>query len=134
MMLALDLQAGMDLLFERFRYAELIDYRTPRPPFGLDDAAWVAGRARTWLAATSGDEASPWSRRWPHPSVSGTSDRPVSWSAAPRLERHDDQAPDVASCCTGGRALAWSRSAATKASTMTGSNWVPRPAAISASA
>jgi hypothetical protein len=50
---ALDLQAVLDLLFERCRYAELLDYRAapPPPPFTLDDARWVAEPVERWLAA-----------------------------------------------------------------------------------
>ncbi len=46
----LDLQAVMEALFERYRYAELIDYRrpSPAPGFPLDDAQWVAAQVRRW--------------------------------------------------------------------------------------
>jgi hypothetical protein len=35
-------------LFERYRYAELIDYSTPppAPAFPLDDAQWVAAQVQ----------------------------------------------------------------------------------------
>jgi hypothetical protein len=54
---ALDLQAALDLLFERYRYAELLDYRAapPPPPFTLDDARWVAEQVERWLAARAGE-------------------------------------------------------------------------------
>jgi hypothetical protein len=60
----LDLQAVLDLLFERYRYAELLDYRSPPPPpsFALDDARWLAGCVERWRAAgadTGAEEASP---------------------------------------------------------------------------
>jgi hypothetical protein len=44
----LDLQAIIGALFERYRYAELLDYRLPPPPpaFALDDAAWVAAQVQ----------------------------------------------------------------------------------------
>lgn len=49
----LDLQATIDLLFERYRYAELLDYRRapPAPPFTQDDATWMAARVRHWQVA-----------------------------------------------------------------------------------
>jgi hypothetical protein len=42
----LDLQAIIEALFARYRYAELLDYRQPPPPpaFPLDDAAWLAAQ------------------------------------------------------------------------------------------
>jgi hypothetical protein len=50
---ALDLQAALDLLFERYRYAELLDYTTstPPPPFIPTDARWIAERVQQWRAA-----------------------------------------------------------------------------------
>ncbi len=44
----LDLQATIEALFERYRYAELIDYGAPPPApgFPLDDAQWVMARAQ----------------------------------------------------------------------------------------
>jgi hypothetical protein len=49
----LDLQAALDLLFERYRYAELLDYRRPppAPSFALDDARWLADHVERWRAA-----------------------------------------------------------------------------------
>lgn len=46
----LDLQAGIEALFERYRYAELMDYRRPppAPAFSLDDMQWVAGQVQRW--------------------------------------------------------------------------------------
>jgi hypothetical protein len=48
----LDLQAAVDTLFARYRYAELLDYRgaPPAPPFAPDDAHWILDRVRAWLA------------------------------------------------------------------------------------
>ena len=44
----LDLQAALDLLFDRYRYAELLDYGAPPPPppFAPADARWIAERLR----------------------------------------------------------------------------------------
>jgi hypothetical protein len=51
----LDLQAIVEALFERYRYAELIDYRRPppAPALSLDDAQWVAAQVRRWQATRS---------------------------------------------------------------------------------
>ncbi|HWE61777.1 MAG TPA: DUF4058 family protein, partial [Chloroflexota bacterium] len=48
----LDLQAIIETLFERYRYAELIDFRRapPAPAFSLDDAQWVAAQVQHWQA------------------------------------------------------------------------------------
>jgi len=45
---SLDLQAALELLFARYRYAELLDYGSPppAPPFALDDAQWLAEQVR----------------------------------------------------------------------------------------
>ena len=50
---ALDLQAALELLFERYRYAELLAYDTapPPPPFAPADARWVVARVQQWRAA-----------------------------------------------------------------------------------
>ena len=50
--IGLDLQAALDLLFTRYRYAQLIDYRSAPPPpaFTLDDRQWVAEQIEGWLA------------------------------------------------------------------------------------
>jgi hypothetical protein len=50
---ALDLQLALDLLFERYRYAELLDYAAPppAPPFVPADARWIAEQVRQWQAA-----------------------------------------------------------------------------------
>lgn len=55
----LDLQAAIELLFERFRYAELLDYNgpVPAPALPLDDAQWVAEQVRRWRAARPGNGA-----------------------------------------------------------------------------
>lgn len=44
----LDLQSALDLLFARYRYAELLDYSAPppAPPFPPADARWIADRLR----------------------------------------------------------------------------------------
>jgi hypothetical protein len=49
---ALDLQVALELLFERYRYAELLDYTTspPPPPFVPADARWIADRVQQWRA------------------------------------------------------------------------------------
>jgi hypothetical protein len=49
----LDLQAAIDTLFERYRYAELLDYLGAPPPPSLvpDDARWVVERTGEWLAS-----------------------------------------------------------------------------------
>jgi hypothetical protein len=46
----LNLQAVMDDLFERYRYAELLDYSSPPRAAGLplDDMQWVAEQVRHW--------------------------------------------------------------------------------------
>lgn len=55
----LDLQAALDLLFVRYRYAELLDYEglPPSPPFGLDDRRWLIGQIERSREAYSGDGA-----------------------------------------------------------------------------
>jgi hypothetical protein len=55
----LDLQALMDALFERYRYAELLDYSVPppAPALALDDARWVAEQVQRWRATRTGDGA-----------------------------------------------------------------------------
>ncbi|GAC1401608.1 MAG: hypothetical protein NVSMB65_19050 [Chloroflexota bacterium] len=52
----LDLQAVITALFERYRYAELIDYSgpPPAPAFPLDDAQWVAAQVQRWQATRTG--------------------------------------------------------------------------------
>lgn len=49
----LNLQAVIDDLFERYRYAELLDYSGPPPAPGLplDDMHWVAEQVRLWREA-----------------------------------------------------------------------------------
>lgn len=49
---ALDLQAVLDTVYERARYADEIDYTQPVPPPSLRpaDAAWVTERVQTWSA------------------------------------------------------------------------------------
>lgn len=56
----LDLQAAIETLFERYRYAELIDYNgpPPAPGFALDDARWVAMQVQRWQATRMGNGAS----------------------------------------------------------------------------
>ena len=51
----LDLQAALNSVYERARYADEIDYTQPVPPPPLRpaDAAWAAERVREWLAARS---------------------------------------------------------------------------------
>ena len=53
---ALDLQEAVDLVFARYRYTELLDYRSPppSPAFALDDALWLAGRAECGQSAHAG--------------------------------------------------------------------------------
>jgi hypothetical protein len=55
----LDLQAAIEALFERYRYAELIDYSgaPPAPAFPLDDVQWVAGQVQRWRATRNGNGA-----------------------------------------------------------------------------
>lgn len=50
---ALDLQRSLELLFERYRYAELLDYAAPppAPPFIPADARWIADQIRAWQAS-----------------------------------------------------------------------------------
>ena len=54
---ALDLQEALDLLFDRYRYAELLDYASPppSPAFALDDALWLAGRIERGQSAYAGN-------------------------------------------------------------------------------
>jgi hypothetical protein len=56
---ALDLQAAVDLLFERYRYAELLNYDAPPPAPALqwDDARWVGEHVARWWAAQRGNGA-----------------------------------------------------------------------------
>jgi hypothetical protein len=51
----LDLQAALDALFERYRYAELLDYgqAPPPPPLTLEDARWVTQQLEGWRNAPS---------------------------------------------------------------------------------
>ena len=53
------LQAIIEALFERYRYAELIDYQRPppAPAFSLDDAQWVAGQVQCWQATRTDNGA-----------------------------------------------------------------------------
>jgi hypothetical protein len=53
----LDLQAALDLLFDRYRYAELLDYGSlpPSPPFGLDDRHWLVEQVERSRAADGGN-------------------------------------------------------------------------------
>ena len=45
----LDLQAVLDHVYSKYKYAELIDYdRPPLPPLEPDDAAWAAERVKEW--------------------------------------------------------------------------------------
>jgi hypothetical protein len=55
----LDLQAIIEALFERYRYAELLDYRRPppAPAFSLDDASWVAAQVQRWEGMGAGTGA-----------------------------------------------------------------------------
>jgi hypothetical protein len=57
----LDLQAAIVALFERYRYAELIDYgeAPPAPAFALDDAQWVVAQVQRWQARGGGDANHP---------------------------------------------------------------------------
>jgi hypothetical protein len=52
----LDLQTIIEALFERYRYAELLDYPrpAPAPAFSLDDAAWVAAQVQRWQGMDTG--------------------------------------------------------------------------------
>ena len=54
---ALDLQEAVDLVFARYRYAELLDYRSPppSPALALDDALWLAGRVERRQSAHGGN-------------------------------------------------------------------------------
>lgn len=47
---ALDLQAALDTVYARARYADEIDYTRPLPPPALDpaDATWAASCIATW--------------------------------------------------------------------------------------
>jgi hypothetical protein len=49
----LDLQALLDLIYQRGYYADRLDYTIPPPPPGLPpaDAAWAAGLIEAWNAA-----------------------------------------------------------------------------------
>jgi hypothetical protein len=49
----------MGALFERYRYAELLDYTAPppAPALALDDALWVAEQVQLWQATRTGDGA-----------------------------------------------------------------------------
>jgi hypothetical protein len=49
---ALDLQEALALLFERYRYAEVLDYHRAPPPCSLADTLWIAERVRAWEEAT----------------------------------------------------------------------------------
>lgn len=53
----LNLQAAMEALFERYRYAELVDYSgpPPAPSLSLDDAQWAARQVQRWQATGSGN-------------------------------------------------------------------------------
>ena len=55
----LDLQAAIEALFERYRYAELLNYSGPPPAPGisLGDASWVAQLVRRWQEMRSGNGA-----------------------------------------------------------------------------
>jgi hypothetical protein len=46
----LDLQEAVGALFDRYRYAELIDYGSPppAPALPLDDAQWAAAQVQRW--------------------------------------------------------------------------------------
>jgi hypothetical protein len=51
----LDLQAVVDHVYPRGKYAELIDCgRAPEPALDSDDAAWAAVRVKEWRAAPDG--------------------------------------------------------------------------------
>ena len=52
----LDLQAALDVAYDRARYADSVDYAGPVPPPVLRpaDALWVAGRLTAWLESRAG--------------------------------------------------------------------------------
>lgn len=51
----LDLHAALDALFDRYRYAELLDYTAPvpLPPLRAEEARWVEAQVARW---TAGDQ------------------------------------------------------------------------------